>query len=197
MHLRYRRLLPQLCHRDIFLLQPMGFGAEGRWKPSAVNPCFRISRYLPGAPRDAFAVTFFNGKSFGGFLKEGYRATPKSFRFIGFAWICHDQSSILRHPPFYETSICKWTMLDYRRVWRIGWPWMFRELRNQGWGEANGKLEEVTMGVCLCIFILLVAYHIHIPLKAYSRRFELIWSAYSDPDGKFPSVCQLLRMQAQ
>lgn len=44
----YRRLLPQLCHRDIFLLQPMGFGAEGRWKPSGVNPCFRISRYLPG-----------------------------------------------------------------------------------------------------------------------------------------------------
>jgi hypothetical protein len=52
-------LLPQLCHRDIFLLQPMGFGAEGRWKPSGVNPCFRISRYLPGAP-GMNSEAFFN-----------------------------------------------------------------------------------------------------------------------------------------
>lgn len=44
----YRRLAPALRHRDIFLLQPMGFGAEGRWKPSSVNPCFRISRYQEG-----------------------------------------------------------------------------------------------------------------------------------------------------
>jgi len=44
----YRRLAPALCHRDIFMLQPMGFGAEGRWKPTGVNPCFRISRYQPG-----------------------------------------------------------------------------------------------------------------------------------------------------
>mmetsp|Transcript_70468 Transcript_70468/g.177675 ORF Transcript_70468/g.177675 Transcript_70468/m.177675 type:complete len:1007 (-) Transcript_70468:99-3119(-) len=41
----WRRLAPQLAHRDIFLMQPMGFGAEGRWKPVGVNPCFRISRY--------------------------------------------------------------------------------------------------------------------------------------------------------
>ncbi|CAK9050337.1 unnamed protein product [Durusdinium trenchii] len=44
----YRRLLPHLRHRDLFLLQPMGFGAEGRWKPSGVNHCFRVSRYQPG-----------------------------------------------------------------------------------------------------------------------------------------------------
>lgn len=48
--LRYRRLLPHLRHRDLFLLQPMGFGAEGRWKPSGVNHCFRVSRYQPGEP---------------------------------------------------------------------------------------------------------------------------------------------------
>eukprot|EP00443_Scrippsiella_acuminata_P049613 CAMPEP_0115395148 /NCGR_PEP_ID=MMETSP0271-20121206/12635_1 /TAXON_ID=71861 /ORGANISM="Scrippsiella trochoidea, Strain CCMP3099" /LENGTH=1028 /DNA_ID=CAMNT_0002818847 /DNA_START=9 /DNA_END=3092 /DNA_ORIENTATION=- len=41
------RLAPQLMHKDIFLLQPMGFTAEGRWKPVGVNPCFRISRYGP------------------------------------------------------------------------------------------------------------------------------------------------------
>merc|ERR1740129_1207413 len=44
----WRRLQPQLAHRDIYLLQPMGFCAEGRWKPVAVNPCFRIARYQPG-----------------------------------------------------------------------------------------------------------------------------------------------------
>ncbi|CAJ1445940.1 unnamed protein product [Effrenium voratum] len=44
----YRRLAPQLKHRDIYLLQPMGFGAEGRWKPTQVNPCFRISQYKEG-----------------------------------------------------------------------------------------------------------------------------------------------------
>ena len=53
-NLRYRRLAPALRHRDIFLLQPMGFGAEGRWKPSSVNPCFRISRYQKGVPWQGF-----------------------------------------------------------------------------------------------------------------------------------------------
>lgn len=43
----WRRLQPLLMHRDIYLLQPMGYCAEGRWKPVGVNPCFRISRYLP------------------------------------------------------------------------------------------------------------------------------------------------------
>ncbi|CAE7560783.1 unnamed protein product [Symbiodinium natans] len=41
----YRRLVPHLAHRDVYLVQPMGFGAEGRWKPVGVNPCFRISQY--------------------------------------------------------------------------------------------------------------------------------------------------------
>eukprot|EP00439_Symbiodinium_sp_Y106_P018556 s2324_g2.t1 len=41
----YRRLAPYLAHRDVYLVQPMGFGAEGRWKPVGINPCFRISQY--------------------------------------------------------------------------------------------------------------------------------------------------------
>jgi len=44
----WRRLAPHLMHKDIYLIQPMGFGAEGRWKPVGVNPCFRISRYCEG-----------------------------------------------------------------------------------------------------------------------------------------------------
>eukprot|EP00930_Biecheleria_cincta_P028393 TRINITY_DN19818_c0_g1_i1.p1 TRINITY_DN19818_c0_g1~~TRINITY_DN19818_c0_g1_i1.p1 ORF type:complete len:1000 (+),score=145.41 TRINITY_DN19818_c0_g1_i1:90-3089(+) len=48
----WRRLEPFLMHKDIYLLQPMGYCAEGRWKPVGVNPCFRISRYLP---REQFA----------------------------------------------------------------------------------------------------------------------------------------------
>ncbi|CAE7381270.1 unnamed protein product, partial [Symbiodinium pilosum] len=44
----YRRLAPHLVHRDVYLVQPMGFGAEGRWKPVGVNPCFRISQYKEG-----------------------------------------------------------------------------------------------------------------------------------------------------
>ncbi|CAE8624587.1 unnamed protein product, partial [Polarella glacialis] len=44
----WRRLAPHLAHRDIYLMQPMGFCAEGRWKPVGVNPCFRISRYSKG-----------------------------------------------------------------------------------------------------------------------------------------------------
>lgn len=44
----WRRLAPLLMHKDIYLMQPMGYCAEGRWKPVGVNSCFRISRYLPG-----------------------------------------------------------------------------------------------------------------------------------------------------
>lgn len=44
----WRRLAPCLAHKDIYLIQPMGFGAEGRWKPIGVNPCFRVSRYVEG-----------------------------------------------------------------------------------------------------------------------------------------------------
>mmetsp|Transcript_45260 Transcript_45260/g.105617 ORF Transcript_45260/g.105617 Transcript_45260/m.105617 type:complete len:1013 (-) Transcript_45260:29-3067(-) len=44
----YRRLAPHLAHRDIYLAQPMGFGAEGRWKPVGVNPCFRMAQYKEG-----------------------------------------------------------------------------------------------------------------------------------------------------
>ena len=44
----YRRLAPYLAHRDVYLVQPMGFGAEGRWKPVGINPCFRISQYKEG-----------------------------------------------------------------------------------------------------------------------------------------------------
>ncbi|CAE7250436.1 unnamed protein product [Symbiodinium sp. CCMP2592] len=44
----YRRLAPYLAHRDVYLVQPMGFGVEGRWKPVGINPCFRISQYKEG-----------------------------------------------------------------------------------------------------------------------------------------------------
>jgi len=54
------RLKPLLMHKDIYLMQPMGFCAEGRWKPVSVNPCFRISRYQAGehftAHRDGMYV---------------------------------------------------------------------------------------------------------------------------------------------
>lgn len=56
----WRRLAPHLVHRDIYLIQPMGYGAAGRWKPVGVNPCFRISRYNVGehfaAHRDGMYV---------------------------------------------------------------------------------------------------------------------------------------------
>jgi len=62
----WRRLAPHLLHRDIFLIQPMGYAAEGRWKPVGVNPCFRIGRYNEGehfaAHRDGMYVND-NGES--------------------------------------------------------------------------------------------------------------------------------------
>eukprot|EP00931_Biecheleriopsis_adriatica_P006356 TRINITY_DN10776_c1_g1_i1.p1 TRINITY_DN10776_c1_g1~~TRINITY_DN10776_c1_g1_i1.p1 ORF type:complete len:1010 (-),score=192.13 TRINITY_DN10776_c1_g1_i1:50-3079(-) len=44
----WQRLAPHLAHRDIYLIEPMGYGAEGRWKPVGVNPCFRIGQYKEG-----------------------------------------------------------------------------------------------------------------------------------------------------
>lgn len=56
----WHRLAPHLAHRDIYLMQPMGYDAEGRWKPVGVNPCFRIARYQTGehfaAHRDGMYV---------------------------------------------------------------------------------------------------------------------------------------------
>jgi len=90
------RMKPLLMHKDIYLMQPMGFCAEGRWKPVGVNPCFRISRYQKGeqfaAHRDGMYVNedgessvyslvlYLNDDFEGGELKFFGQATPYVFK---------------------------------------------------------------------------------------------------------------------
>lgn len=96
-NLRYRRLAPALRHRDIFLLQPMGFGAEGRWKPSSVNPCFRISHYQEGVPWQGgggFSVVCWPPSRFG----------PLKL---------HCSSSTMQWQFFFEFSLASFNLINF------------------------------------------------------------------------------------
>ena len=81
----------------------MGFGAEGPWKPSGVNPCFRISRYLPGAT-GMNSDAFFNLYQVN-HLQMGYVRLPEG--------MAHPQHGCI--PAMF-----------------VSWPWIFGKLRNQG-----------------------------------------------------------------
>jgi hypothetical protein len=44
----WERLIPFLEIEDINGVKPYGFGAEGVWVPTSVNPCFRFCKYEKG-----------------------------------------------------------------------------------------------------------------------------------------------------